>query len=67
MLGRGDPPAPPPDLLLAGPTTATVADGGSEIDPRVNVPAMGGVSWSEDYWTQFHSLEYEFVPFLLSA
>ena len=62
VLGRGDPPPRPPDLLLDGPTTAIAPD--HEIDPRVNSPAMGGVSWSEDYWAQFRSLEYDYVPFL---
>ena len=61
LLGRGDAPAPPPDLLVAGPTDEVASD---EVDPRIDVPAMGGVSWSEDYWNQFHSLDYEVVPFL---
>ena len=61
LLGRGDPPAPPPDLLLPGPTDVVASD---EVDPRVNAVGMGGVPWSEDYWNQFHSLDYGVVPFL---
>ncbi len=61
LLGRGDPPAPPADLLLPGPTDVVATD---EVDPRVNAVGMGGATWSEDYWNQFHSLDYKVVPFL---
>ena len=68
LIGRGAAPEPPPDLLLAGPTSQAPDDsgGGGTVDPRVDVAAMAGAPWAEDYWEQFHSLEYEFVPFLPS-
>ncbi len=66
LAGRGEAPEPP-DLLLAGPTSQAPDDSGSgTTDPRVDVAAMAGVPWAEDYWSQFHSLEYQVVPFLPS-
>ena len=64
VLGRGDPPAPPPDLLLAGPGATSQLSDGQEIDPRVDVAAYADSPWNRDYWAQFHSLRYSYTPFL---